>query len=143
MYFYICQYTTTRFVGFKMDVMFYFQVVYNYTGDRVNFGLALERARALTSVRMEMVVIADDTALTSADRTAGRRGLSGGKLVLKIAGAMAEQGKSLDDILNMLHTKILPNLGTIGLSLGPCIVPGRSQPSFNLGQDEMELGLGM
>ena len=68
-------------------------VVYNYTGDRVNFGLAVERARALTSVRMEMVVIADDTALTSADRTAGRRGLSGGKLVLKIAGAMAEQGR--------------------------------------------------
>ena len=90
-----------------------------------------------------LLFFSDDTALTSADRTAGRRGLSGGKLVLKIAGAMAEQGKSMDEILNMLHKKILPNLGTIGLSLGPCIVPGRTQPSFTLGQDEMELGLGV
>lgn len=105
--------------------------------------MAVERARALTPVRMEMVFIADDTALTSADKTAGRRGLSGGKFALKIAGAMAEEGKSLDEILNMLHTKILPNLGTIGLSLGPCILPGRSQPTFSLGQDEMELGLGV
>lgn len=90
-----------------------------------------------------MFTVADDTALTSADRTAGRRGLSGGKFVLKIAGAMAEQGKTLDEVLNMLNTKVMPNLGTIGLSLGPCIVPGRSQPSFNLGDDEMELGLGV
>lgn len=49
-------------------------VVYNYTGDRVNFGLAVERLRALTQVRCEMIVVADDTALTSADKTAGRRG---------------------------------------------------------------------
>ncbi len=90
-----------------------------------------------------MFVVADDTALTSADKTAGRRGLAGGKLALKIAGAMAEQGKNLDEILEMLNHKISPNLGTIGLSLGPCIVPGRSQPSFVLGEDEMELGLGV
>lgn len=62
---------------------------------------------------------------------------------MKIAGAMAEQGKTLDEILEMLNNKVMPNLGTIGLSLGPCIVPGRSQPSFELGQDEMELGLGV
>lgn len=117
--------------------------MYNYTGDRVNFGLAVERARSLTSVRCEMFVVADDTALTSADRTAGRRGLCGGKLVLKIAGAMAEAGKNLDEILNILNNKIMPNLGTIGLSLGPCILPGRSEPSFSLANDEMELGLGV
>ena len=52
-------------------------------------------------------------------------------------------GQSLDAILNMVNMKVLPNLGTIGLSLGPCIVPGRSQPSFTLAQDEMELGLGV
>lgn len=118
-------------------------IVYNYTGDRVNFGLAVERARAITSVRFEMFVVADDTALTSADKTAGRRGLSGGKLVLKIAGAMAEQGKNIDEIMEMLNNKVMPNLGTIGLSLGPCIVPGRSKPSFELADDEMELGLGV
>ena len=61
----------------------------NYTGDRVNFGLAVERARALTNVRFETFTVADDTALTSADKTAGKRGLSGAQMVLKIAGAMA------------------------------------------------------
>ena len=122
---------------------FCFQIIINYTGDRVNFGLAVERARALTNVRCEMFVVADDTALTVADRTAGKRGLSGAQLVLKIAGAMSEQGKNLDEILNMLNTKVSPNLGTIGLSLGPCIVPGRTQPSFTLNEDEMELGLGI
>ena len=118
-------------------------VVYNYTGDRVNFGIALERAKSLTKVPCEIFVVADDTALTSADRTAGRRGLCGGKLVLKIAGALAERGKSLDEILDVLQSQVSPNLGTIGLSLGPCIVPGRTEPSFELKDDEMELGLGM
>ena len=115
----------------------------NYTGDRVNFGLAVERARALTNVRFETFTVADDTALTSADKTAGKRGLSGAQMVLKIAGAMAEQGKSLDEILDMLSTKVAPHLGTIGLSLGPCILPGRTTSSFVLGDDEMELGLGV
>ena len=118
-------------------------VVYNYTGDRVNFGIALERARALVDVPCKMFVVADDTALTSADRTAGKRGLSGGKLVLKIAGALAEDGKSLNEILEILMAQVMPNLGTIGLSLGPCIVPGRTKPSFTLNNDEMELGLGV
>jgi len=118
-------------------------VIINYTGDRVNFGLAVERARALTNVRCEMFVVADDTALTTADKTAGRRGLSGVQLVLKIAGAMSEQGKSIDEILEVLNTKVGPNLGTIGLSLGPCILPGRTTASFELGADEMELGLGI
>ena len=103
----------------------------------------MEKAKALINVSCEMFVVADDTALTSADRTAGRRGLCGGKLVLKIAGAMSEQGKSLDEILELLNTKVAPNLGTINLSLGPCTVPGRTSASFSLGDDEMELGLGM
>lgn len=118
-------------------------IVYNYTGDRVNFGLAVERARALVKMRIEICVNADDTALTSADKTAGRRGLSGGKLMLKIAGAMAEQGKSLDEILDVLNHKVINNMGTIGLSLSPCIVPGRTESSFKLAPDEMELGLGV
>merc|ERR1712223_115360 len=118
-------------------------MVINYTGDRVNFGLAVERARSLTNVRFETFTVADDTALTSADKTAGKRGLSGAQMVLKIAGAMAEQGKSIDEILDMLSTKVAPHLGTIGLSLGPCIVPGRPRPSFTLGEDQMELGLGV
>ena len=55
---------------------------------------------------------------------------------------MAEQGKSLDDILGVLNSLVKPNLGTIGLSLTPCVVPGRAEPSFVLANDQMELGLG-
>ena len=70
------------------------------------------------------------------------KGLCGGKLAIKIAGAMAEQGKSLDEILRVLNTMVKPHLGTIGLSLTPCVVPGRTEPSFFLENDQMELGLG-
>ncbi len=116
-------------------------IVKNYTGDRVNFGLALERAKA-EGVKCEMVVVADDCALASKDRSAGRRGLAGTVLVHKIAGAMAEQGAGLEDIVAFLKSSVLPRLGTIGLSLGPCCPPG-SEPSFQLAKDEAELGLGI
>ncbi|KAK7492352.1 hypothetical protein BaRGS_00016449 [Batillaria attramentaria] len=97
-------------------------VVKNYTGDRLNFGLAVERAKA-EGIKVDMVVVGEDCALTSTDKTAGRRGLCGTVLVHKIAGALAEKG-------------------TVGLSLTPCSVPG-SGPSFQLAADEMELGLGI
>ena len=83
----------------------------------------------------------DDRALKSSDNAVGRRGLCGTLIIHKIAGALASQGASLEDILAHLH-KVKPNLGTIGLSLSPCSLPGRG-PSFSLGPDEMELGLGI
>ncbi|KAF6033837.1 DAK [Bugula neritina] len=114
-------------------------VVKNYTGDRVNFGLAIERAKAL-GLKCEMVVAAEDCALTSADRSAGRRGLCGSMLIDKVAGAMSEDGKCLEDIVSTCR-QVNISMGTIGVSLGPCCLPGSSQPLFTLGSEEVELGL--
>ncbi|XP_048805547.1 triokinase/FMN cyclase [Lagopus muta] len=114
-------------------------IVKNYTGDRLNFGLALERARA-EGADVRMVVVGDDCAFTS-QKKAGRRGLCGTVLVHKVAGAMAEAGASLDEIVTRVSA-LTKGMGTLGLSLSPCSVPG-SKPTFQLANDEMELGLGI
>lgn len=114
-------------------------IVKNYTGDRLNFGLALERARA-EGADVRMVVVGDDCAFTS-QKKAGRRGLCGTVLVHKVAGAMAEAGASLDEIVTRVSA-VTKAMGTLGLSLSPCSVPG-SKPTFQLASDEMELGLGI
>ncbi|KAG8564330.1 hypothetical protein GDO81_016419 [Engystomops pustulosus] len=114
-------------------------LVKNYTGDRLNFGLALERARR-EGLEVEMVVIADDCAFFSL-RKAGRRGLCGIILIHKIAGALAEEGKGLQEIASFVKT-VAAGIGTLGVSLSPCSVPG-SGPTFTLGSDEIELGLGI
>ncbi|KAL9850997.1 triokinase/FMN cyclase [Geothlypis trichas] len=114
-------------------------IVKNYTGDRLNFGMALERARAEgTDVRM--VVVGDDCAFTKPGK-AGRRGICGTILIHKVAGALAEVGASLDEVEKkaLAAAKVM---GTLGLSLSPCSIPG-SKPSFQLAEDEMELGLGI
>ncbi|XP_040416161.1 triokinase/FMN cyclase isoform X1 [Cygnus olor] len=114
-------------------------IVKNYTGDRLNFGLALERARA-EGADVQMVVVGDDCAFTT-QKKAGRRGLCGTVLVHKVAGALAEAGASLDEIVKRVSA-VAKAMGTLGLSLSPCSVPG-SKPTFQLADDEMELGLGI
>ena len=122
-------------------------VVINYTGDRINFGLAIERAKSLgfaDSAKIDYVTVGEDCALQSDDKTAGRRGLAGCILAIKIAGALAEKGMELKDIINTLEGRVFPpNIGTIGLSLTPCTLPGRKEASFHLASDEMVLGLGV
>uniref|UniRef100_A0A8C3K191 Triokinase/FMN cyclase n=1 Tax=Calidris pygmaea TaxID=425635 RepID=A0A8C3K191_9CHAR len=114
-------------------------IVKNYTGDRLNFGLALERAR-VEGADVRMVVVGDDSAF-AAPKKAGRRGLCGTVLVHKVAGALAEAGASLDEIVEKVSAATKA-MGTLGLSLSPCSVPG-SKPTFHLADDEMELGLGI
>ncbi|XP_077973619.1 triokinase/FMN cyclase-like isoform X1 [Styela clava] len=114
-------------------------IVANYTGDRLNFGIAVERAEAL-EIKVAVVVVGEDCALQSTDKTAGRRGLVGIVNVMKIAGALSEQGKSLEEIVK-ITTKASMNMGTIGVSLSACSVPGTG-PSFDLPDTEMEVGLG-
>uniref|UniRef100_A0A8D0HJF1 Triokinase/FMN cyclase n=1 Tax=Sphenodon punctatus TaxID=8508 RepID=A0A8D0HJF1_SPHPU len=114
-------------------------IVKNYTGDRLNFGLALEQARA-EGADVQMVVIGDDSAFTM-QKKAGRRGLCGTVLIHKVAGALAEAGAGLDEIICRV-TAAAAVMGTLGVSLSPCSVPG-STPTFQLAQDELELGLGI
>ncbi|KAK7910425.1 hypothetical protein WMY93_015109 [Mugilogobius chulae] len=114
-------------------------IVKNYTGDRLNFGLALEQAQVL-GVQVQMVVVAEDCAFMKPSK-AGRRGLCGTLLVDKLAGALAEEGKSLDQIVSTVN-KALKDIGTLGVSLSPCSVPGCG-PTFELPPGHMELGLGI
>ncbi|NWT10451.1 TKFC cyclase, partial [Vireo altiloquus] len=114
-------------------------IVMNYTGDRLNFGMALERARA-EGADVRMVVVGDDCAFAAPGK-AGRRGICGTILIHKVAGALAEAGASLDEIVEKV-TAAAKATGTLGLSLSPCSIPG-SKPSFQLAEDEMELGLGI
>ncbi|XP_026945712.1 triokinase/FMN cyclase isoform X1 [Sagmatias obliquidens] len=114
-------------------------IVKNYTGDRLNFGLAREQARA-EGIPVEMVVIGDDSAFTVLKK-AGRRGLCGTVLIHKVAGALAEAGAGLEEITDRV-SKVAKAMGTLGVSLSSCSVPG-SKPTFELSADEVELGLGI
>uniref|UniRef100_A0A667YR64 Triokinase/FMN cyclase n=1 Tax=Myripristis murdjan TaxID=586833 RepID=A0A667YR64_9TELE len=114
-------------------------IVKNYTGDRLNFGLAAEQARN-HGVAVDMVIVADDCAFNQPSK-AGRRGLCGTVFAHKLAGALAEEGCSLDQIVTKM-TEVLKGIGTLGVSLSPCSVPG-CLPSFELPPGDMELGLGI
>lgn len=114
-------------------------IVKNYTGDRLNFGFAMEQARA-EGISVEMVVIGDDSAFTVLKK-AGRRGLCGTVLIHKVAGALAEEGVGLEEIAKRVSL-VAKAMGTLGVSLSSCSVPG-SKPTFELAADEVELGLGI
>jgi dihydroxyacetone kinase len=115
-------------------------IVKNYTGDRLNFGLAAELARA-EGVDVATVVVADDVALAEASG-AGRRGLAGTVLVHKVAGAAAEAGLPLDEVARRAQ-RVADTVGTMGLALTPCTVPAAGRPGFLLEADEIEWGLGI
>ncbi|KAM9408415.1 triokinase/FMN cyclase [Pholidichthys leucotaenia] len=114
-------------------------IVKNYTGDRLNFGLAAEQARN-QGVSVDMVIVADDCAFDQPSK-AGRRGLCGTVFIHKLAGALAEEDCSLDQIVSKV-TEVLKGIGTLGVSLSPCSIPG-NLPTFELPPGEMELGLGI
>ena len=116
-------------------------IVKNYTGDRLNFGLAAELARA-TGVTVDLVVVADDVALDTEHGAVGARGIAGTVLVHKVAGAAAEAGLSLDDVKKEAQGAI-DAVFSMGLGLGACIVPAAGTPGFELGDTEVEYGLGI
>ncbi|XP_042213285.1 triokinase/FMN cyclase-like isoform X2 [Homarus americanus] len=116
-------------------------VVFNYTGDRINCGLAVERCRA-AGMKVEMYVSGDDTALTQLEGTAGRRGLCGTMFIFKIVGAMTEAGASLEEAMNTCK-RLSEAIGTIGVAASGCTLPGASAPLFTVGEGVMELGLGV
>lgn len=116
-------------------------VVKNYTGDRLNFQLGAELARA-DGYRVEAVFVADDVALAESEDNAGRRGLAGTVLVEKVAGALADVGRPLDEVRDAAQA-VADRIGTVNAGLSPCTVPGLDTPSFELRDDEIELGLGI
>ncbi|NIF80569.1 dihydroxyacetone kinase subunit DhaK [Paraburkholderia sp. Cy-641] len=116
-------------------------IVKNYTGDRFNFGLAAEIARA-EGIPVDMVIVADDVALTARGDHAGRRGLAGTVLVHKIAGAAAARGMPLAEVARIAR-ETAASLGTMGVALTPCTVPAAGKPGFELADGEIEWGLGI
>lgn len=116
-------------------------VVKNYTGDRLNFGLAAELARA-EGIPVEVVVVADDVSLRNTVERGRRRGIAGTVFVHKIAGAAAAAGKTLADVTALARTAA-DAIGTMGVALDGCTLPATQQSSFSLAEDEIELGLGI
>lgn len=116
-------------------------VIKNYTGDVMNFEIAAEMAEA-EDIKVKQVVVNDDVAVKDSLYTVGRRGVAGTVLVHKIAGAMAETGADLDAV-QAVAQKVIDNVRTMGAAIRPCTVPAAGKPGFELGEDEMEVGIGI
>lgn len=112
-------------------------VVKNYTGDRLNFGLAAERARAF-GLKVNMVIVDDDIALPDLPQS---RGLAGTLFVHKIAGALAEQGRDLAAVTRAAE-RVIAGTRSIGMSLDTCTVPGSTKED-RIAKGKAELGLGI
>ncbi len=117
-------------------------IVKNYTGDVMNFEMAAEMVAAESGVRVESVVTDDDVAVQDSTWTAGRRGVGVTVLLEKIAGAAAEEGRDLDAVLDVAR-RVAEGGRSMGVALTSCTVPQAGRPTFDLGEDEMEVGMGI
>jgi dihydroxyacetone kinase-like protein len=116
-------------------------IVKNYTGDVLNFEMAADLAKG-EGIEVEAVVTNDDVAVQDSLYTAGRRGVGVTVLAEKICGAAADEGKSLAEVAEICRT-VNGQGRTMGMALTPCITPGSGEPSFELADDEMEIGIGI
>jgi phosphoenolpyruvate---glycerone phosphotransferase subunit DhaK len=116
-------------------------VVKNYTGDVMNFDMAADMGKG-EGIEVETVLTNDDVAVEDSLYTAGRRGVGVTVLVEKICGAAADDGKSLAEVTE-LGRKVNANGRSMGMALTPCITPGSGEPSFELAEDEVEIGIGI
>jgi phosphoenolpyruvate---glycerone phosphotransferase subunit DhaK len=116
-------------------------VIKNYTGDVMNFEMAAELGQG-EGIEVEAVVTNDDVAVEDSLYTAGRRGVGITVIAEKICGAAAEDGRSLADVAEICR-KVNAQGRSMGMALTPCITPGAGTPSFELGDEEMEIGIGI
>ncbi|HVD82384.1 MAG TPA: dihydroxyacetone kinase subunit DhaK, partial [Propionibacteriaceae bacterium] len=117
-------------------------IVKNYTGDVMNFEMAAELAAAETGIPVETVVINDDVAVEDSLYTAGRRGVGVTVMLEKLVGAAAEEGRPLSELVTLARS--INGAGrSMGMALTSCTVPAAGKPTFELGMDEMELGIGI
>jgi dihydroxyacetone kinase-like protein len=116
-------------------------IVKNYTGDVLNFEMAAELAEA-EGVRVAAIVVADDVAVEDSTWTAGRRGVGTTVILEKVVGAAAEEGYDLDAVV-ALAERVSGNGRSMGVALTSCTVPAAGKPTFDLPEDEMEVGVGI
>lgn len=117
-------------------------IVKNYTGDVMNFEMAAEMANAETGVEVRSVVVNDDVAVQDSLYTAGRRGVGATVFVEKLAGAAAEAKASLDEV-ERIAKEVNDRSRSYGIALTSCTVPSAGKPTFDLGEDEIEVGIGI
>ncbi len=117
-------------------------IVKNYTGDVMNFEMAAELAAMEASVDVKTIVVNDDVAVQDSLYTAGRRGVGLTVLLEKLVGAAAEQGRSLDELV-ALSESINGAGRSMGMALTSCTVPAAGKPTFDLPDDQMEIGVGI
>ncbi len=116
-------------------------IIKNYTGDVMNFEMAADMARD-EGIRVEQVIVDDDVAVDGSLYTVGRRGVAGTVFVHKIAGALAERGASLEEV-KAVAEKVIANVRSMSMAISPCTVPAAGKPGFELGEEEMEIGIGI
>ena len=116
-------------------------IIGNYGGDVMNFEMACEMAEA-EGIKTKKVIVADDIASAKISEKEKRRGIAGMIFVFKIAGAIAETGVSLDDVFKTA-TEANNNIRTLGVAMSPCILPEAGKPTFQIGDDEIEIGMGI
>ena len=116
-------------------------IVKNYTGDVMNFEMAVDMAKD-EDIQADYVVVNDDVAVEDSSFTTGRRGVAGTILVHKLTGARAEEGATLAEV-KATAEKVIANVRSMGMAIQPCTVPAAGKPGFELKDDEMEIGIGI
>lgn len=117
-------------------------IIKNYSGDCMNFNNAAELAKDEDGIKVDAVYVNDDIAVKDSLYTVGRRGVAGTVFVHKIAGAAAEQGKSLEEV-KAVANRTIENVRSFGFALSSCTPPAKGTPIFDIGEDEIEFGVGI
>ncbi|WP_329476497.1 dihydroxyacetone kinase subunit DhaK [Kribbella sp. NBC_01484] len=131
-------YETTKLLASEKGVLL---LVNNYTGDRMAFDMSQELSQA-DGLNVRTLIIDDDVAVKDSTYTVGRRGVAGNFFVMKAVGAASEQGADLDELLR-IGAKVNSVTRTMGMALTACTPPAKGSPLFELGADEMEMGVGI
>ncbi len=131
-------YETTKLLASPKGVLL---LVNNYTGDRLAFDMGRELAEA-EGIKVETVVIDDDVAVKDSSYTIGRRGVAGNFFIIKAVGAAAEKGAELEELVT-LAKRVNAVTRTMGIALTSCTPPAKGSPLFDIGEDEMEVGIGI
>jgi len=131
-------YETTRLMASEKGVL---HIINNYTGDRMAFDMGREMSE-MDGIRVGTVVVDDDVAVQDSTYTVGRRGVAGNFFVIKALGAASEQGADLDELVS-LGARVNDVTRSMGIALTSCTPPARGSPLFELGDGEIEVGVGI
>jgi len=131
-------YETTKLMASPKGVL---HIINNYTGDRMSFDMGRELAEA-EDIKIATIIVDDDVAVKDSTYTVGRRGVAGNFFVIKAVGAASEQGASLEELVE-LGNRVNSVTRTMGMALTSCTPPAKGSPLFELGDDEMEMGVGI